>query len=110
MQFKFDANQEYQLQAIESIVSLFEGQQRIEAEVLFSPGSGLGAVANRLDLEEAELITNLKAVQKANNIELDAELKCIDDTIETGTGQKLARFPNFSIEMETGTGKTYVYL
>ena len=27
-----------------------------------------------------------------------------------GAGPRLARFPNFSVEMETGTGKTYVYL
>ena len=30
--------------------------------------------------------------------------------IETVEGKRLAKFYNFSVEMETGTGKTYVYL
>src|SRR5208283_3764270 len=37
-------------------------------------------------------------------------LKLIEETIETAGGQKTVRFANFSVEMETGTGKTYVYV
>ncbi len=42
MQFKFDANQEFQLQAIEPVAGLLEGQPCLENEVNFSLG------ANRL--------------------------------------------------------------
>jgi type III restriction enzyme len=106
MEFKFDANQDFQLQAIEAVTSLFAGQPRLETDLRFA----LAAVANRLDLSEAELLDNLHAVQERNGIALDPELICIEEPIETAAGPKDARFYNFSVEMETGTGKTYVYL
>jgi type III restriction enzyme len=37
-------------------------------------------------------------------------LRCIEETIGTVDGRSAIRFPNFSVEMETGTGKTYVYV
>ena len=40
----------------------------------------------------------------------DTALATIDQTVELHEGQETVRFPNFSVEMETGTGKTYVYL
>jgi len=111
MELKFDARQEYQLDAIEAIVGLFEGQPRIEADLRFAPGvSSFAAVPNRLDLSEAELLDNLHAVQEQNGIVPDPELICIEERIETAPGPQDVRFYNFSVEMETGTGKTYVYL
>lgn len=109
MQFKFDANQEYQVRAIESVANLLEGQPRVEADLSFSLG-GLAAVPNRLDLSEEALLANLQAVQSENALPVDEVLQLIEETIQTAEGQKRARFGNFSIEMETGTGKTYVYL
>ena len=108
MQIKFDANQEFQIQAIEAIANIFDGQPRIQTDMRFT--FGFAAVANRLDLTEKELFANLKKVQKENSIELDGELMTIDRVIETVEGKKLVKFCNFSVEMETGTGKTYVYL
>lgn len=111
MQLKFDANQDFQLQAIEAVTSLFAGQPRIETDLHFALGqSSFAAVANRLDLSEAELLENLHAVQRQNGIAPDPELISIEERIETATGPKVVRFYNFSVEMETGTGKTYVYL
>jgi type III restriction enzyme len=111
MQLKFDANQHFQLQAIEAVTSLFAGQPRIETDLHFTLGqSSFAAVANRLDLSETELLDNLQAVQTQNDIAPDPELICIEERIETATGSKDVRFYNFSVEMETGTGKTYVYL
>ncbi|OFV95509.1 MAG: hypothetical protein A3H28_15900 [Acidobacteria bacterium RIFCSPLOWO2_02_FULL_61_28] len=109
MQFRFDGKQEYQIHAIEAVADLFEGQPRIEADLTFR--LGFAAVANRLDLEEADLLKNLQAVQAKSGIAPpDDTLACIEEVIETTSGTKTARFPNFSVEMETGTGKTYVYL
>jgi type III restriction enzyme len=59
---------------------------------------------------ETEVLRNLKHVQKQNSIRPDTELECIAETIRTPDGEEEVRFPNFSVEMETGTGKTYVYL
>src|SRR5579862_8093901 len=69
-----------------------------------------GSVTNRLDLTEEELLQNLRFVQQNNGIQLDSGLQWIEETIQTATGDQQARFANFSVEMETGTGKTYVYL
>jgi type III restriction enzyme len=130
MQFRFDANQPHQRDAVEAAVGLLEGQQRISAASAYIgfknvQGSLLppeergqllladifpGTVSNALNLTEDELLTNLNTVQRANGIEPDRELAFIEETIETAASRKKARFPNFSVEMETGTGKTYVYL
>ena len=111
MEFKFDANQDFQLDAISAVVDLFAGQPRIETELKFSLGaSSFAAVPNRLDLTETELLANLHAVQENNRISLDSKLECLEGKAITPTGEKDARFHNFSVEMETGTGKTYVYL
>jgi type III restriction enzyme len=109
MQFKFDANQEFQVHAVEAITDLFEGQPRVETELNFLLG-GAAAVPNRLDLDEDALLANLRAVQARNNLDPDEALACIEEAVATGNGPLAVRFPNFSVEMETGTGKTYVYL
>ena len=109
MRFKFDANQEYQVRAIESVAGLLEGQPRNEADLSFSLG-GFAAVPNRIDLDESALLANLRAVQRENGLPADGMLLLIEESIETVEGNKQVRFGNFSVEMETGTGKTYVYL
>src|SRR5258708_3018630 len=73
-------------------------------------GSMFGHVTNRLDLPEETLLANLQLVQTRNGIGPDEALQTIQDTIHTATGEQRVRFSNFSIEMETGTGKTYVYI
>ncbi len=110
MQFKFDANQEFQLQAIEAVAGLLEGQPPLENELRVSLGAALAAIPNRLGLPEADLLYNLRQVQQANRLPQDETLQVIESEIETAEGRKSVRFANFSVEMETGTGKTYVYL
>ncbi|MCL5256176.1 MAG: DEAD/DEAH box helicase family protein, partial [Chloroflexi bacterium] len=105
MQFKFEANQEFQLQAIEAVCKLFEGQPRAEDAGLNSALAGYGAIANRLDLDGAAVLANLKTVQAENGLTADPELQYIGDP-----WGKNGHFANFSVEMETGTGKTYVYI
>jgi len=110
MQFKFDANQEFQVQAVEAVAGLFEGQPRINEELVLSLNAGFAAMANRLDLSEAMLLENLRAIQTQNNIAPDSALALIEETVDLEGGSGIVRFPNFSVEMETGTGKTYVYI
>ncbi|MBX7252888.1 MAG: DEAD/DEAH box helicase family protein, partial [Candidatus Promineofilum sp.] len=117
MQFQFDPNQDFQLEAIASVVDLFDGQRRVDREVAFRLG-GIPAVPNRLDLSDDELLRNLRAVQKRSFdpgdedplYQGDAALQWLEGETETADGRTPVRFANFSVEMETGTGKTYVYL
>jgi type III restriction enzyme len=111
VRFQFDGNQAFQLRAIESVADLLRGQPRnlmdfasVEAGSLFGPPR------NRLDLDDAQLLENLQAVQRQNGITPDTALQTIEETINTVFGDHLLRFSNFSVEMETGTGKTYVYI
>jgi len=56
---------------------------------------GVGAVGNNLVLDEDTILANLQRVQDRNGLE---------------SAQTLADGLHFDVEMETGTGKTYVYL
>ncbi len=93
MKLKFDANQDFQIQAVNSVVGLFEGQEKIESHIQ-DRSSLLGVYANILSLSREEVIKNGKKIKKYNNVINGDETTDLD----------------FSVEMETGTGKTYVYL
>ena len=108
MEFQFEAQQEHQQRAIAAIVDLFVGQPR--SEPTFDVLSGAAAISNRLDLTDAALLDNLQAVQARNGLECDGELKPIARAVDTARGKMTLPYCNFSVEMETGTGKTYVYL
>ena len=111
MRLQFDGNQLFQLRAIESVADLLRGQPRNLVDfALAEAGDLFGPVRNRLDLDDAQLLENLQAVQQRNGIAPDTTLQTIEETIHTVFGDHLLRFPNFSVEMETGTGKTYVYI
>lgn len=111
MKLQFDPNQDYQLEAIDAICDLFEGQPRADGLLRFEEGSTrLAAIANRLDLTSDALLANLQAVQARGQITPDGQLATIDSEIEAVDGRVQVSIPNFSVEMETGTGKTYVYL
>ena len=111
MRLQFDGNQAYQLRAIESVADLLQGQPRRIAEFrLLDAGSLFGQAVDRLELNENELLRNVQAVQARNGLAQDAALQTIEENIRTAAGDRQVRFPNFSVEMETGTGKTYVYI
>ncbi len=105
MKLQFDANLEYQEQAVSSIVNLFKGQTPKQSnftvshynkddaqEMLFS-ATGIG---NKFELDDEDILDNLKEIQLRNGLKQSA-------SIERGKR-------NFDVEIETGTSKTYVYL
>lgn len=94
MKFKFDANQDFQLKAVGSIVDIFEGQTKNGSQGVFDQGDLLGIYPNRLELAPDEIFKNVRAIQERNSIDQKEIVPEMD----------------FSTEMETGTGKTYVYL
>ena len=93
MKFKFDPNQEFQLNAISSVIDLFEGQGKIDGHS-FSGQSLLGIYANILTIDKETILANAQKIYDKNKI---------------GNGG-IVNEMDFSVEMETGTGKTYVYL
>lgn len=97
MKLKFK-NQSFQSDAVEAVAALFAGQEKLQSSfaveadkssLLFEGEYGFG---NKLVLDNKIVIENMHAVQKRRNLPLTDG----DDT-------------QFCIEMETGTGKTYVY-
>ena len=68
MEFKFESNQQFQLEAIESIVRLFEGQHYVTGKLEFEPGAGLAAVPNSLEVDDDAILQNLQQVQSDNGI------------------------------------------
>jgi len=115
LQLKFDPNLDFQLEAVNAVVDLFDGLPKRVTE--FTLGSE--TVTNLPVYESMSpewLHTNLLAVQNrvdpGNNL-IERSLLGItyDDGIELeGVSDNSWSYPNFTIEMETGTGKTYVYL
>ena len=92
MKFKFDGNLDFQLETINAIVDIFKGQRRNGKSLPFIAENGI--IPNELNIGEKKIFENLKEVQTNNNIKTNGHLEGMD----------------FTIEMETGTGKTYVYL
>ena len=109
MKLHFEPNLDYQWQAIEAVCDLFRGQEACRTEFTVtlklpeadtSPQLALGmaqtdmGVGNRLTLLDDQLLANLRNVQLRNGLAPSEQLHSGD----------------FTVEMETGTGKTYVYL
>jgi type III restriction enzyme len=112
MKLKFKV-QPYQTSAVESVVDCFAGQvntsgiaYRIDPGRVIK-GKTIGSTVDTdtgfknadIQLTDTQLIENIHAVQRRQNLPLS-------DTLVTSAGCKV----NLDIEMETGTGKTYCYI
>ena len=101
MKLKFDPSLQYQQDAISAVVNVFAGQPFVQTGAMAVPSLQIGGllqtefgIGNLLTLREDEILRNLHEVQADNGIERIDALQGME----------------FSVEMETGTGKTYVYL
>src|SRR5690606_25532454 len=105
MKLHFEPDLDYQLQAIEAVCDLFRGQEicrtdftvtrdPIDAQTRMGFAQNDLGIGNRLTLLDDEILANLNAVQLRNGL-------APSSTLASG---------DFTVEMETGTGKTYVYL
>ena len=109
MKLKFK-KQQYQDIATQSVIRCFEGQTKGNRKELFGKRKYIrneGSIweetidedifvfgNKKIELTNQELRNNIRKVQRSNDL---------DYTDNQGT-------TNFSIEMETGTGKTYTYI
>jgi type III restriction enzyme len=108
LQFKV---QQYQTEAVDAVVDVFTGQPYADG-VKYRIDPGKDAAATLLEdaglrnaeiaLSPAQLLTNVHQVQRARGLQLSTDLK---DPVK-----KSAAAVNLDVEMETGTGKTYVYI
>ena len=103
MKLHFEPNLDYQLQAIEAVCDLFQGQETCRTEFTVTRETASGqlsllendlGIGNRLTLLDDQLLANLHAIQLRHGLAPSPSLASGD----------------FTVEMETGTGKTYVYL
>jgi len=111
LKLQFDPNQPYQHDAVESVARLFEGLPRQGAD--FKLGDEIVPNLPPFEsLSESWLYDNLRAIQQSNNLATDlaGSLTMDDGMVLEGVGHESWRHPSFTIEMETGTGKTYVAL
>ncbi len=108
MKIQFDSGLDYQRDAIKAITDIFQGQEICQANfTVYSPEflakqqnmafNEIG-YGNRLTLTEGNIIENVQNIQLANGLK-PSERSEVD-----------RNHLDFTIEMETGTGKTYVYL
>ena len=105
MKLKFK-NQEFQTDAASAVVDLFKGQEKLQStfEITNIESADLVnqnefGVGNVVRISKEELLNNMHEIQRKNNLPLT------DDIEDENGGLHLS----FSEEMETGTGKTYVY-
>lgn len=107
MKLQFDANLHYQEQAVSAVVDLFRGQtpkqSNFTVSVHYNQVAGQAGmeytqsgIGNKLELTEDEILANLQDIQLRNGLPQTKRLK--------------KGVYDFDVEMETGTGKTYVYL
>ncbi len=108
MKLRFEPDLDFQLQAVESVCGLFRGQEVCRTEFTvtctvnrdptdpeesYLPHNDPG-IGNRLALPNEEILANLNDIQLRNGLPPS-------ESLDSG---------DFTVEMETGTSKTYVYL
>ncbi len=105
MKLRFEPDLDFQLQAVEAVCDLFRGQEVCQTEFTVTRDSmdrqeklafhrnDLG-IGNRLTLLDDQVRANLNLIQLHNGLPPSS---CLDSG-------------DFTVEMETGTGKTYVYV
>ena len=108
MKIQFDSELGYQQEAIDAIVDIFKGQESCDSNfTVYSPEflakqqnfefTDIG-YGNRLTLTEGQLLENIQNIQLGNGLKPSSRNEIDRNNLD------------FTIEMETGTGKTYVYL
>lgn len=101
-------HQKFQEDAVKATCDVFTGQPNIKHQFLTDQGNisntllaqteQIGYGNTELCLQEAQLIKNLHEIQSVQNIPQNNQI------------ERLNSRPVFTIEMETGTGKTYTYI
>jgi type III restriction enzyme len=115
--FTFSADLPHQLAAVNNVAELFDGLDKRDAAASFLNVEDIIGNADECDDLADDLIEeNLHRIQSAHNAEqpeasvVVGRLARDDGAMLEGVSVDAHSCPHFTIEMETGTGKTYVYL
>ena len=113
--FTFQSDLPHQLAAVSNVAELFDGLEK--RAVAFSLSEDIIGNADAWDDLADDLVEeNLRRIQNAHNAEQPeaavamGRLTRDDGAMLEGVSVDAHSCPHFTIEMETGTGKTYVYL
>ena len=98
MKLKFK-NQQFQTDAVNAVVNLFEGQEKQTATFSVMKESQTQLLENELGVGNALLIDDKRLLENMHAVQKSQLLPLTNDISDR----------KFCIEMETGTGKTYVY-
>lgn len=116
-------HQKFQEDACNAICDVFAGQSNETRKFLLDQGeptsnvrslfgdTKTGWANSEIHLREEDLLKNLREIQKEHRILPSNKLEMLTSKVEWDDGRKqnITR-PVFTIEMETGTGKTYTYI
>lgn len=110
LRLRFDPNQSYQLDAIGAVTQLFEGLDRGDTSIRLAGDDLVGNLPADGTFDDIWMLSNLQDVQDRRGISpspsVTKEFAFELEGVSNGTWS----YPSFTVEMETGTGKTYVYL
>ena len=98
--FQFDDKLDYQLEAVSSVVRLFDGLPQ-NVGGIYEPITRVRKFTEGDPVRNIEITAGTRLLDNLRSVQLDNSLYP-DNEILAGN--------NFTVEMETGTGKTYVYL
>ena len=106
------SHQAYQTRAVEAVVQVFDGQPLAKSDFSLAGQAASveyandGSIGNALKLSDEALLANVQKVQQANGVAVSSELvKSVSDN-----GKEEFCPLNLTLEMETGTGKTYTFI
>src|SRR5262245_4319860 len=116
--------QDYQTNAVDAVVDCFGGQPKsVGLRYRIDPGRVdqtrleiEGFKNDEIRLTDGQLLANIQAVQKRQNLPLSKSLEDFSEVDRTGKSKPKPRTYkpgaklNLDVEMETGTGKTYCYI
>ena len=119
------SHQDYQARAVEAVIQAFDGQPLAKSDFALMANNGSvsytadGSIGNNLKLSDEQLLLNVNTVQLKNfsDPEGSVDPKILSKELlgdlyqvieENKTIEKFC--PHFSLEMETGTGKTYTFI
>ena len=98
MKLKFK-KQDYQSDATSAVVDLFAGQEKTTSTFTVTQEQQINLLQNDFGIGNAQLIDNQVMLENLHNVQKRFNLPLTDDIDDK----------RFCVEMETGTGKTYVY-
>ncbi|MGC4013108.1 MAG: DEAD/DEAH box helicase family protein [Luteolibacter sp.] len=103
------AHKDYQIAAVNAVVDCFAGQPKMEglryridpgkADYIMMDYGSEGFSNAELKLTQASVLDNVRRVQRGQNLPISGKL-------EVTASSNI----NLDVEMETGTGKTYIYI